>query len=49
MGSRHGNKDMCLSELSAQWFNFQSLRSKASAIHPPFRLNHVLDFFKPSL
>jgi len=47
--TRHGNKDMWLSELTAQWFNFQRLRSKASPIHPSFRLNHVLDFFTPSL
>ena len=44
----HGDKDMYLSELTAQWFNLQRLRSKASPIHPSFRLNHVLDFFHPS-
>src|SRR4030066_399973 len=45
----HGNKGKCLSELTAQCFNFQRLRSKAYPIHPSFRLIHVFNFFTPSL
>jgi len=40
-----GNEDMCLSELVAQWFNLQRLRSKASPIHPSFRLGPCIQFF----
>lgn len=43
--TRHGNKDMWLSELTAQWFNFQRLRSKASPIHPSFPFERCSRFF----
>jgi len=43
--TRHGNKDMWLSELTAQWFNFQRLRSKASPIHPSFPFEPSARFF----
>jgi hypothetical protein len=43
--TRHGNKDMWLSELTAQWFNFQRLRSKASPIHPSFPFELSARFF----
>jgi len=43
--TRHGNKDMCLNELTAQWFNFQRLRSKASPIHPSFPFELCARFF----
>jgi len=43
--TRHGNKDMWLSELTAQWFNFQRLRSKASPIHPSFPFEPCARFF----
>jgi hypothetical protein len=43
--TRHGNKDMWLSELTVQWFNFQRLRSKASPIHPSFPFELCARFF----
>ena len=45
--TRHGNKDMCLSELMTQCFNFQRLRSKASPIHPSFPFEPCARFFTP--
>jgi len=41
----HGNKNMCFRELTAQCFNFQRLRSKASPIHPSFRFDPCARFF----
>jgi hypothetical protein len=41
----NGNKDMCLSGLMPQCFNFQRLRSKASPIHPFFRFDSCARFF----
>ena len=46
--THHGNKDMCLSELTAQCFNFQRLRSKASPIHPSFPFEPCARFFHPA-
>ena len=46
--TRHGNKDTWLSELTAQWFNFQRLRSKASPIHPSFPFERCSRFFHTS-
>ncbi len=41
----HGDKDKRLSRLTAQCFNFQRLRSKASPIHPSFRFDPCVRFF----
>jgi hypothetical protein len=44
-GTRRGNKDMWLNEFTAQGFNFQRLRSKASPIHPSFSFQACARFF----
>ncbi len=41
----HGNKDVYLSGLTAQCFNFKRLRPKASPIHPSFRFDPCVQFF----
>ena len=43
--TRHINKDICLSEVTEQCFNFQRLRPKASPIHPSFPFEPSARFF----